>query len=84
MVAQTGQTYTAKLGGPDAPMSGDPGVTSVSVKMIDRNTLMEIDKREGKIIGISKMTISADGKSLKMSFDDELQKRTTEAEAIKQ
>jgi hypothetical protein len=66
------------------PMKGDAGVTSVSVKMIDRDTLMEIDKRDGKIIGISKMTISADGKTAKISYDDELQKRTTEAAAIKQ
>jgi hypothetical protein len=84
MTNPTGQTYTAKLDGMEVPMKGDPGVTSVSVKMIDRDTLMEIDKHEGKIIGISKMTISADGKTLKISFDDELQKRTTEAEAIKQ
>jgi hypothetical protein len=80
----TGQTYTAKLDGMEVPMKGDPGITSVSVKMIDRDTLMEIDKRDGKIIGISKMKIAADGKTAKLSYDDELQKRTTEADAIKQ
>ena len=84
MSTPTGQTYTAKLDGMEVPMKGDAGVTSVSVKMIDRDTLMEIDKRDGKIIGISKMTISADGKTAKISYDDELQKRTTEAAAIKQ
>lgn len=32
MKSKSGQSYTAKLDGTDAPMNGDPGVTSVSVK----------------------------------------------------
>ena len=84
MVAKTGQTYTAKLGGPDAPMSGDPGVTSVSVKMAGANTLEETDKRKGKVIGVFTMTVAADGKTAKGSFDDKLQKRTTAFVATKQ
>jgi hypothetical protein len=84
MVAQTGQTYTAKLGGPDAPMSGDPGVTSVSVKMIGTNTLEETDKRKGKVIGVFTMTVAENGKSAKGSFDDKLQNRTTAFVATKQ
>jgi hypothetical protein len=84
MVAKTGQTYTAKLGGPDAPMSGDPGVTSVSVKMAGANTLEETDKRKGKVIGVFTMTVAADGKTAKGSFDDKLQNRTTAFVATKQ
>ncbi len=44
--APTGQTYTAKLDGTDAPYKGDPGVTSVSVKQVDKNTIVETDKRD--------------------------------------
>ena len=84
MVAPTGQTYTAKLGGPDAPMSGDPGVTSVSVKMIGANTMEETDKRNGKVIGVFTMTVAADGKTAKGSFDDKLQNRTSAFVAEKQ
>jgi hypothetical protein len=84
MVARTGQTYTAKLGGPDAPMSGDPGVTSVSVKMIGTNTLEETDKRKGRVIGVFTMTVAENGKSAKGSFDDKLQNRTTGFVATKQ
>jgi hypothetical protein len=84
MVAPTGQTYTAKLGGPDAPMSGDPGVTSVSVKMVGTNTLEETDKRNGKVIGVFTMTVAADGKTAKGSFDDKLQNKTTAFVAAKQ
>jgi hypothetical protein len=84
MVAPTGQTYTAKLGGPDAPMSGDPGVTSVSVKMVGANTLQETDKRNGKVIGVFTLTVAENGKSAKGSFDDKLQNKTTAFVATKQ
>jgi hypothetical protein len=84
MTNPTGQTYTAKLNGPDAPMKGDPGVTSVSVKMIGKNVFEETDKRDGKVIGVFKMTVAADGKSAKASFDDMLQHRTTDFDAMKQ
>ena len=84
MTNPTGQSYTAKLDGTDAPMKGDPGVSSVSVKMIGKNTLEETDKRDGNVIGVFKVTVAADGKSAKASYDDELQKRTTDYTATKQ
>jgi hypothetical protein len=52
--------------------------------MMDQDTLQEIDKRDGKVIGIFNMTVAPDGKTAKASFDDELQKRTTDFEATKQ
>ena len=84
MIAPTGQSYTAKLNGTDAPMKGDPGVTSVSVKMLGKDTLEETDKRDGKVIGISKMTIAADGKSAKIVYDDTLHGTKTDYVAMKQ
>ena len=80
----TGQSYTAKLDGTDAPYKGDPGITSVSMKMHGKNVLEEIDKRNGKVIGIGKMTISADGKTAKLVFEDKLQGTTTKGDAMKQ
>ena len=84
MTNPTGQSYTAKLDGTDAPMKGDPGVSSVSVKMMGKNTLEETDKRDGKVIGVFKLTVAADGKTARASYDDELQKRTTDYVATKQ
>jgi hypothetical protein len=84
MTNPTGQTYTAKVNGADAPMKGDPGITSVSVKMMGKNTLEEIDKRDGKVIGVFKMTVAADGKTAKASYDDKLQNRTTDFVVTKQ
>jgi hypothetical protein len=84
MTNPTGQSYTAKLDGTDAPMKGDPGITSVSVKMMGKDTLEETDKREGKVIGVFKITVASDGKTAKASYDDKLQNRTTKLEATKQ
>jgi len=84
MSTMAGQTYTAKLDGTDAPMKGDPGVTSVSVKMMGKNVLEETDKRNGKIIGIQKMTLAADGKSAKLVYEDKQRGTQTEFMAVKQ
>lgn len=84
MTNPTGQSYTAKLGGADAPMKGDPGVTSVSVKMMGKDTLEETDKRDGKVIGIFRVKLASDGKTAKASYDDRLSNRTTHFELAKQ
>jgi len=65
-------------------MKGDPGVTSVSVKMHGKDTLEETDKRGDKVIGVWKMTLEAGGKTAKATYDDKQQKRTTEFVAMKQ
>jgi hypothetical protein len=84
MTNPTGQSYTAKLDGTEAPYKGDPGTTSVQVKLIGKNTLEETDKREGKVIGVSKMTVAPDGKTAKISFTDTRQNRTTQLNATKE
>jgi hypothetical protein len=80
----TGQTYTAKLDGTEAPYTGDPGTTSVAVKMLDKNTLEETDKRDGKVTSVQRMTLSADGKSLTIAVDDKVQGTTSKFTAAKQ
>jgi hypothetical protein len=84
MTNPTGQTYTAKLNGTEAPMKGDPGVSSVSVMMKGKETLEETDKRDGKVIGISKNTISSDGKTMKIVYEDKLHGTTMNFVATKQ
>jgi hypothetical protein len=80
----TGQSYAANLDGTDAPYKGDPGITSVSVKRIDKNTIEETDKRDGKVIGVARMSLTADGKTLNFTMRDTLQGTTTTASATKQ
>lgn len=84
MSSPTGQSYTAKLDGTDAPMKGDPGVTSVSVKLIKSDTLEETDKRNGKVISVGTFEVAAGGKSAKTTYTDKLQHRTYEASATRQ
>jgi hypothetical protein len=70
MTNPTGQSYTARLNGADARMKGDPGITSVSVKMKGKDTLEETDKRDGKVVSVFTMTVSADGKTAKALYED--------------
>ncbi len=84
MTAPTGQSYTAKLDGTNAPYKGDPGTDGVSVKMMGKNTLVETDKRGDKVISVSKMTLAPDGKTAKLVFEDKLHGTTTQATAVKQ
>jgi hypothetical protein len=58
--------------------------TSVLVKMIGKDTLEETDKRDGKIIGVPKVTVATDGMSAKIVYDDELRGSKTEYVAMKQ
>ncbi len=84
MTTPTGQSYTAKLDGTEAPYKGDPGTSSVSVKRVDKNTFEETDKRDGKVISVARITISADGKSMTIAVDDKLHGTTSRFVAAKQ
>lgn len=84
MTNQTGQSYAAKLDGTDAPYKGDPGTTSVSVKKTGPNSIDETDKRDGKVISIAHMTVSADGKSMTFAVEDKLRGTTAKFVAQKQ
>lgn len=68
MSAPSGQSYDAKVGGPDVPIKGDISGTTASVKKLADNSYQETDKRDGKVIDVITMTIGADGK---MSAKDE-------------
>jgi len=84
MTDPTGQSYTAKTNGTEAPYKGDPGITTVSVKMMGKHTLVELDKRDGKTIARVKSTVSKDGKTMSVAYDDKLHDRTTTYMATKQ
>jgi hypothetical protein len=84
MTTPTGQSYTAKLDGTEAPYKGDPGTTSVALKKVDKNTMEETDKREGKVISVSRMTLSADGKGMTIAVEDKLHGTSMQFTAQKQ
>jgi hypothetical protein len=84
MTSPTGQSYTAKLDGMEAPMKGDPGVTTVSVKKLSDNKIEETDKRGAKTIAVVDMTVEADGKTMDMAYHNKLRGTTTRYKAMKQ
>jgi uncharacterized Zn-binding protein involved in type VI secretion len=84
MTSPTGQSYNAKLDGPDAAYAGDPGTTTVSVKKLGKNGIEESDKRNGKVISVAKMTVSADGKTMTIAVNDMLRGSTSSFVATKQ
>jgi hypothetical protein len=65
-----GNSYDAKFDGKDYPIQGDPGHTMVSLKRIGDDTIEETDKREEKVVGVSRMTVSKDGKSIQVEYTD--------------
>ncbi len=72
-----GNSYNAKFDGKDYPINGDPGHTMVSLKQVGKDTIEETDKRDGKIVGVFRMTVSADGKSIKAEYNDKQHGTTT-------
>ena len=65
-----GQSYAAKLDGTETPISGDLSKTMVSVKRIDEHTVEATDKRDGRIVEVTRSTVSADGKTRTVSRKD--------------
>lgn len=84
MTSPTGQSYSAKMDGTEAPYKGDPGTTSVSVKRLSRDVIEETDKRDGKVISIARMTVSPGGKTLTFVITDKLHGTTSRFVADKQ
>ena len=83
MSAPTGESYSAKTDGSDAPFKGDPGTTSVSVK-VKKNSLEETYKRDGKVVGMTKMEVDAAGKSAKVDWIDHLTRTNGNYVMVKQ
>jgi len=70
-----GMSYDAKFDGKDYPVSGDPGGTMVSLHKKSANTIVETDKRAGKVVEVDTLTVSADGKTMKVDWDNHQQQR---------
>jgi hypothetical protein len=73
MTNPTGQSYSAKLDGTDAPYKGDLVVSIVSVRRLSDRTFEETDKQEGKPIRVKRMMIDpADLKTVSTIVTDNL------------
>jgi len=70
MSDRMGRSYVAKLDGTEAPYRGAAEFTSVSVKMMNSHTIVESDLKAGHVVKIATWTVSSDGKTMHVRFDD--------------
>jgi len=77
-----GQSYTAKLGGPEVPMQGDIGGTTVNVSKVGDNGIRETFHRDGKVVSETTSTLGGDGK-LGVVVEDKRSGSTTKYSANK-
>jgi hypothetical protein len=82
MTSPTGETYTAKFDGADYPVTGAHSYNGVSLKKINANTIEETDKRDGKVVDVSTMTVN--GKMMTVVDNDKATGRTSTYVAKKQ
>ena len=72
MSMPTGESYVAKTDGTDAPVTGDPGITSVAVKVDRKKILEETFKRDGKVVSTVRTEVDAGGNKAKVDWIDYL------------
>ncbi len=70
MSDKLGRSFNAKLDGTDAPYSGSPQFTSVSVRLLDSRTLEERDKSHGQVVKITRWTVDPNGTTIHARFED--------------
>ncbi len=82
-ISDGSQSYMAKFDGKDYPAGGDSHATT-SLKLVDEYTIEETDKEDGKIVVVTLMTVSKDGKTMKVECVDKLRGSTMSYTAEKQ
>ncbi|HYL02193.1 MAG TPA: hypothetical protein VEU54_02140 [Steroidobacteraceae bacterium] len=72
-----GQSYDAKFDGKEYPVAGDPGHTQVTLKRIDAHTVLETDRRQGKVTDEIRLAVASDGKTMNVEDKDLAHGQTT-------
>lgn len=76
MTSPTGHSYTAKLDGTDAPYKGDLIINTVSVMRLGKDTFVETDKRDARVIKVTRVMVAGDTKTMNMIVTDNLRGNT--------
>jgi hypothetical protein len=63
------ESYEAKFDGKDYPVGKDLH-SAISLTLIDENTFEETDKHDGKVLSVSRMTVSSDGATMIVESTD--------------
>jgi hypothetical protein len=83
-LASDGSTYEAKPDGTKVPMKGNPMVDTVSLKATGKNRFEETAYYKGKNLGTNTLTVSPDGKTLKVDWRDSVRNTKGSFEMTKQ
>lgn len=84
MTTPAGYEYTAVVGGPAVPITGDLANTMAAITMPDPTTLVETDTRDGKVVAHYTFVAQPGGKTMSMAYHDALKNTTMKAVAARQ
>jgi hypothetical protein len=84
MTAPTGESFDAKFDGRDYPVKGGRVTSTVSLRKVNDRTIEQTTKRDGKVVMVDYMAVSADGKTLTVKSEDREHGTTTTFVAVKQ
>ncbi|HTY61730.1 MAG TPA: hypothetical protein VMG30_05680 [Acidobacteriota bacterium] len=70
MLWETGQSFDANFDGKDYPVKGGAEGAAVSLKKVNDRSVDLINKRDGKIVAVTHITVSTDGKTLTMRTEE--------------
>ena len=79
-----GEKFDAKFDGKDYPVEDDPGHTMVSAKLLSPGAVELTQKRNGKIVGISHMSVMPGGETIHVIFENKEADTTTTFDMQKQ
>jgi hypothetical protein len=77
MSTPTGESWEAKFDGKECPVKGVYGNETVSVKKLGDHAIEVTYRRDGKVQGVDKVTVSSDGKKMTTVADNKLTGRVT-------
>lgn len=78
----TGESYTAKFDGSDAPVAGAYNYNTVSLKKVKPNTVEASYKRDAKLVEVETLTVN--GRSMTRVTDNKITGRTNSYTATRQ
>ncbi len=79
-----GQSFEAKFDGKDYPIKGAAAGTTVSLNRVNERAIDQTNKQSGKVVAVTHMTVSADGKTMTIVSENKEQGATTTLTATKQ
>jgi hypothetical protein len=84
MSTPTGQSYEARIGGGAVPIHGDLAATMATVRRLGPATIQETDTRGGKPVGVTTMTLSRDGRTMDVVYEDKVEATRMAYRSVKQ